>query len=117
MFIFSTNIGFATSLDAQVKPSPNTLLIGLGSYSTANQSYWSHFNAAYVFDESVLGGLAFGPTASFSGSTEYYTHRFGLSFSNIDLKFARCYINSGYSRNENDTSSIYFGLGLERNLY
>jgi len=111
-----THAGFASSMDAQFKPLENVTLMGMGSYATANQSYWSHFSAGYRLDSSPFGSVTIGPTAGIAGGKNYQQRRVGVAMSDIDLGFAKAFSYTGYGRYRDGNGSMYFGFGLDHSF-
>jgi hypothetical protein len=111
-----THAGFAANMDAQIRPTDNITLMGMGSYASANQSYWSHFAAGYTFRSSPIGAVTIGPTAGIAGGKNYQQRRLGLSVSDINLGFANAFTYAGYSRDQNNSGSGYAGFGLDHSF-
>lgn len=111
-----TNFGLASSVDAQAKLRDNISLMGMASYSTANDSYWSHFSAGYILDDTPLGTVTIGPTTGIAGGQDYQQRRIGGAISGIDIGLGNAYVYSGYEKHRDDSSNMYFGLGLDRSF-
>jgi hypothetical protein len=112
-----THAGFASSADAQFTPIDNVTLLGMGSYASANQSYWSHFALGYSLPGGgPLGSCKIGPTIGFSGGKDYSIRRYGAAITDINIGFANMYTYAGYGTYSNDTDSVYGGLGLGKSF-
>lgn len=114
--VIGTHAGFASSMDAQIRATDHIRLLGMASYASANQSYWTHFSAGYAFDAGSLGTVTVGPTAGFSGGKDYDIQRYGVAASDINIGFATMYIYTGYATYSNDTDNIYGGLGFGKSF-
>jgi len=64
--------GFIGQLELETLQSQAYYLSGMGSYSTANDSYWTRGRAGFRMGDFVLGG-----EAVFDGHNEYNARRFG----------------------------------------
>lgn len=81
---------------------------GIGSYSTAFDSYWSLATLGWNF-----GPVTIGPEVRFLGNEEFDQIRYGGQAGNIDLGFANVSIYGGYAstRGRGDDGA-YGGIGF-----
>ncbi len=114
--VIGTHAGFASSMDAQIRPTDRFKLVAMASYASANQSYWTQFSADYGIDAGPLGRVSIGPTAGFSGGRDYDIQRYGVALSDINVGFANMYVYTGYATYSNDTNNIYGGLGFGKSF-
>lgn len=115
--VIGTHAGFIASTDGQVRLSDRFTLMGMASYATANQSYWTHFAAGYAFDAGKIGRMTFGPTVGFSGGEDYDVQRYGASLADINIGFANMYVYSGYEVCSNsDNNGVYSGIGFGKSF-
>ena len=104
--------GFYAGAKALVELSYNPLekikLNATGSYSTANDSYWTRASAGYDF-----GPFTIGPDITHMGNKEFEQTRKGFVLSDIKLDFVTLQVYTGYADNKSKgEDSIYGGLGL-----
>lgn len=106
-----TNYSLRLNVDTYFRPYEDIIVLGLGSYSTAETGYFSHLSVAYDF-----GMLEFGPTVGAFGDDNFLIRRAGASIGGIDLGFVGAHISGGYQENQDDEKSGYFSFGLGRSF-
>lgn len=114
--MIGTHAGFASSLDAQIRATDRITLVGMASYASANQSYWTQFSAGYGVDAGLLGRVSVGPAVGFSGGKDYDIQRYGIAVSDINVGFANMYVYTGYATYSSDRDNIYGGLGFGKSF-
>lgn len=98
--------------DVYINPYPKVTVNAMGSYSTANKSYWSRIMAGYD-----VGRVTVGPDVSFLGNEEFKQTRVGAALTDIDLGPVHMQVYTGYGDSKGQgKDGIYGGVGFSKNF-
>jgi hypothetical protein len=103
--------GLKVQADGYLDLMPNVKLSGLGSYSTAFETYYTNASLTYDF-----GMFEFGPEAGFLGNKGFNQNRYGAKLG-VDLGSVDLTLNGGLAvGGRDDDDSAYGGLSLAFSL-
>jgi hypothetical protein len=107
-----SELGVKGQLEFWFSPMDHVNGSALGSYSTAFNTYWSHFDVGYNF-----GPASIGPEVGFMGDEEYNAARYGAQVGAIDLGFAQASLHGGWvNSNRHGGDGGYGAIGFSRNF-
>ena len=89
------------------QPTSNTMLQAIGSFSTANETYFALVKAGWK----VVGDTYLGPEAAFSGNERYDQWRAGVHATGFGLGPAGLNFSAGYVDSD-DGSGVYGQVGF-----
>jgi hypothetical protein len=107
-----SRFGLKGQLEVWFSPADHFQGSALGSYSTAFDTYWSHFDVGYNF-----GAVTIGPEVGLIGNDDYNEFRYGAQVGGIDLGFASTALHAGVANsNRSGGDGGYGAVSFARNF-
>lgn len=99
--------GFKAQGELYSNPTPNSMLLLIGSYASPNQTYFVLGKVGWRLRDNIF----FGPEASANGNTRYDQWRVGLHVTGFQVGPVGLGVSVGYADSEPGFNGIYGSVG------